>query len=80
MSFIMSSVMGMTSKSLKNISQSVPPCICRPSLPVFSLASSTRSDVQIRERLMTVVFGASRYGDAQPNDDRDEWFHGMNNF
>ena len=46
MSFIMSSVMGMTSKSLKNISQLVPPCICRPSFPVFSHASSTISDVQ----------------------------------
>lgn len=46
MSFIISSVMGMTSKSLKNISQSVPPCICSPSLPVFSHASSMRSDVQ----------------------------------
>jgi len=46
MSFFMSSVIGMTSKSLKNISQSVPPCICSPSLPVFSHFSSMMSDVQ----------------------------------
>jgi hypothetical protein len=51
--FFISSVMGMTSKSLKNILQSAPPCICSPSLPVFSHSGSTRSDVQNPFRIWT---------------------------